>query len=104
MKLTNYRWRVVALLFCATTINYIDRQVLAQLKPFLTDDLGITESEYGFIVSAFQAAYAIGMLVAGRLIDGCRMLSASQYGRLQAVFMRLPQDFTLLPGLVSCLP
>lgn len=69
MKPTNYRWRVVALLFCATTINYIDRQVLAQLKPFLTDDLGISESEYGFIVSAFQAAYAIGMLVAGRFID-----------------------------------
>lgn len=66
---TNYRWRIVALLFCATTINYIDRQVLAQLKPYLTDDLGITESQYGFVVSAFQAAYAIGMLAAGRIID-----------------------------------
>lgn len=66
---TNYRWRIVALLFCATTINYIDRQVLAQLKPYLADDLGITELQYGYIVSAFQAAYAIGMLLAGRIID-----------------------------------
>lgn len=66
---TNYRWRIVALLFCATTINYIDRQVLAQLKPYLSDDLGISESQYGYIVSAFQAAYAIGMLIAGRVID-----------------------------------
>lgn len=66
---TNYRWRIVALLFCATTINYIDRQVLAQLKPYLADDLGITEAQYGYIVSAFQAAYAIGMLLAGRIID-----------------------------------
>lgn len=66
---TNYRWRIVALLFCATTINYIDRQVLAQLKPYLADDLGITEAQYGYIVSTFQAAYAIGMLVAGRVID-----------------------------------
>lgn len=66
---TNYRWRIVALLFCATTINYIDRQVLAQLKPYLSDDLGLTEAQYGYIVSAFQAAYAIGMLVAGRIID-----------------------------------
>ena len=66
---TNYRWRIIALLFCATTINYIDRQVLAQLKPYLSDDLGITESQYGYIVSAFQAAYAIGMLLSGRFID-----------------------------------
>ena len=66
---TNYRWRIIALLFCATTINYIDRQVLAQLKPFLSDDLGISESQYGYVVSAFQAAYAIGMLLSGKIID-----------------------------------
>ncbi len=69
MKISNYRWRVVALLFCATTINYIDRQVLALLKPYLSDDLGITEADYGMIVSSFQIAYAVCMLFAGKFID-----------------------------------
>lgn len=68
-KVGNYRWRVVALLFFATTINYIDRQVLGMLKPYIADDLGITEAGYGYIVSAFQAAYALGLLFVGRLID-----------------------------------
>lgn len=68
-KIGNYRWRVVALLFFATTINYIDRQVLGMLKPYIADDLGITEAGYGYIVSAFQAAYALGLLFVGRLID-----------------------------------
>ncbi len=65
----HYRWRVVALLFFATTINYIDRQVLGMLKPYIAGDIGITEAGYGYIVSAFQAAYAIGLLFVGRLID-----------------------------------
>lgn len=65
----HYRWRIVALLFFATTINYIDRQVLGLLKPVIADDIALSESEYGYIVSAFQAAYAIGMLLAGRFID-----------------------------------
>ena len=69
MTPTNYRWRVVALLFCATTINYIDRQVLALLKPYLSADLGITEADYGMIVSAFQVSYAVCMLLAGKFID-----------------------------------
>ena len=69
IKPGNYRWRVVALLFFATTINYIDRQVLGMLKPFIADDLMITEAGYGYIVSAFQAAYALGLLFVGRLID-----------------------------------
>lgn len=64
-----YRWRIVALLFFATTINYIDRQVLGLLKPIISDDISLSEVEYGYIVSAFQAAYAIGMLLAGRFID-----------------------------------
>ena len=64
-----YRWRIVALLFFATTINYIDRQVLGLLKPVISEDIALSESEYGYIVSAFQAAYAIGMLMAGRFID-----------------------------------
>lgn len=65
----NYRWRIVALLFFATTINYIDRQVLGLLKPVISNDISLSEAEYGYIVSAFQAAYAIGMFLAGRFID-----------------------------------
>ena len=64
-----YRWRIVALLFFATTINYIDRQVLGLLKPVISEDISLSEAEYGYIVSAFQAAYAVGMLLAGRFID-----------------------------------
>ena len=65
----NYRWRVVALLFFATTINYIDRQILGMLKPFIANDFDLNEASYGYIVSAFQAAYAIGLLASGGLID-----------------------------------
>lgn len=65
----NYRWRIVALLFFATTINYIDRQVIGILKPFIEKDLGWSEADYGYIVTAFQIAYAIGLLVSGRFLD-----------------------------------
>jgi ACS family hexuronate transporter-like MFS transporter len=65
----NYRWRIVALLFFATTINYIDRQVIGLLKPFIEKDMGWTEISYGQIVTAFQAAYAIGLLISGRFLD-----------------------------------
>lgn len=65
----NYRWRIVALLFFATTINYIDRQVLGILAPELQDKFGWSESDYGMIIAAFQAAYAIGLLTTGRLLD-----------------------------------
>ena len=68
-KIGNYRWTVVVLLFFATTINYIDRQVLGMLKPVIAGEIGLTESDYGYIVSAFQAAYAIGLLFIGRIID-----------------------------------
>jgi len=63
------RWTVCAMLFLATSINYIDRQVIAILKPTLEQSIGLTEVQYGYIVDAFQAAYAIGLLAAGRLID-----------------------------------
>jgi len=65
----NYRWRIVALLFFATTINYIDRQVIGILKPFIADDLGWGEADYGYIVTAFQIAYAIGLVSTGRFLD-----------------------------------
>lgn len=64
-----YRWRVCAMLLAATTINYIDRQVLGVLAPFLQQDIGWSEIQYGYIVTAFQAAYAIGLLCAGAIID-----------------------------------
>jgi MFS transporter, ACS family, hexuronate transporter len=69
MKPTNVRWTIVALLFFATTINYIDRQVIGLLKPFIQGDLHWDEADYGNIVAAFQFAYALGMLVSGRLLD-----------------------------------
>ncbi|SHM80345.1 MFS transporter [Mucilaginibacter sp. OK098] len=68
-KKTNYRWVVVILLFFATTINYLDRQVIGLLKPTLEKQFAWTESDYGDIVMAFSAAYAIGLLVFGNFID-----------------------------------
>ncbi len=65
----NLRWYICGLLFFATTVNYIDRQVLGLLKPVLEKDMGWTEASYGWIVFGFQLAYAMMMPVAGRLID-----------------------------------
>ena len=67
--LSNIRWTIVALLFFATTINYIDRQVIGLLKPFIQGDLHWDEADYGYIVTAFQMAYALGMIISGRLLD-----------------------------------
>lgn len=63
------RWVICALLFWATTLNYVDRQVLGVLAPTLSHTLGWTQVDYGYIVAAFQIAYAIGMVFAGALID-----------------------------------
>ena len=68
-KTSSYRWTVCALLFFATTINYIDRQVLGILAPQLQRIIGWSEIEYGYIVTAFQTAYALGLLLFGRFID-----------------------------------
>ena len=67
--MSRYRWTICALLFGATTINYMDRQVLGILAPTLQHDMGWTEAQYGAIVSWFSFAYALGFLVAGRIID-----------------------------------
>jgi ACS family hexuronate transporter-like MFS transporter len=77
-----YRWRICALLFFATTINYVDRQVLGVLAPELQRLIGWNEIQYANIVNAFQAAYAIGLLLAGRFIDraGTRIGYASAIG------------------------
>lgn len=64
-----YRWTIVALLFFATTINYLDRQVIGLLKPALEKDFSWTETDYSRIVMAFSASYALGLVVFGRIID-----------------------------------
>ncbi len=64
-----YRWTVCALIFFATTINYLDRQVIGILKPILESDLEIGEVAYSNIVTVFQLFYGFSMLLAGRLID-----------------------------------
>jgi ACS family hexuronate transporter-like MFS transporter len=68
-KVSNYRWTVCALIFFATTLNYLDRQVIGILKPMLETDLNIGEVDYGNIVTIFQLFYGVSMLLAGRLID-----------------------------------
>ena len=64
-----YRWLVCGLLFLATTINYIDRQILSLLKPILDDKLHWTNQQFGQVNSAFQAAYAVGLLLFGVFVD-----------------------------------
>jgi ACS family hexuronate transporter-like MFS transporter len=65
----NYRWIVVTLLFFATTINYIDRQVIGYLKNILEGEFNWNEKDYGYIVMAFQAMYAAGLLMFGWIVD-----------------------------------
>jgi MFS transporter, ACS family, hexuronate transporter len=65
----NYRWTICALLFFATTINYLDRQVLSLLKPTLEEEFGWSNTDYANIAAAFQFTYAIALLFAGRFID-----------------------------------
>jgi len=68
-KIGNYRWFIVVLLFFATSINYLDRQIIGLLKPILEKEFNWTETAFANIVVAFTAAYAIGLLLSGRLID-----------------------------------
>lgn len=64
-----YRWTICALLFFATTINYLDRQVLSLLQPTLEEKFGWTNSNYANIAAAFQFTYAVALLFAGKFID-----------------------------------
>jgi ACS family hexuronate transporter-like MFS transporter len=68
-KIGHYRWTICALLFFATTINYMDRQVLGILAPTLQKEIGWNETQYGAIVSWFTFAYALGYIGAGRIMD-----------------------------------
>ena len=65
----SYRWAICSLLFFATTINYIDRQILSLLKPILDQQLHWTNQQFGTVMGAFQFAYAIGLMGFGRIVD-----------------------------------
>lgn len=64
-----YRWTICALLFFATTVNYLDRQVLSLLQPYLAERFSWTNTDYANITAVFQFGYALSMLFAGRIID-----------------------------------
>ena len=66
---SSYRWKILSLLFFSTTINYLDRNVLSILAPTLQKEYGWSEIDYGFIVSAFQLAYGLGVVFVGKLLD-----------------------------------
>lgn len=68
-KVKNYRWLIVVLLLFATTINYLDRQIIGLLKPLLEKEFNWSETDFARIVMAFTAAYAIGLLISGGIID-----------------------------------
>jgi ACS family hexuronate transporter-like MFS transporter len=65
----NYRWIICALLFFAASINYVDRQIIGLLKQTLHDDIGWNEVDYSNVIFAFQLAYAVGLIFAGRVMD-----------------------------------
>ena len=68
-KVGKYRWTILSLVFFATTVNYLDRQVISLLKPFLETEFSWTETDYANIVFIFQLCYAVGMLGVGYFID-----------------------------------
>src|ERR1035437_4258358 len=63
------RWAIATLLFLATLLNYLDRQVLSLVSPVLRRDFGLTATGYSHIVTAFLLGYALTQLFAGRVID-----------------------------------
>lgn len=68
-RIGNYRWTICALVFFATTVNYLDRQVISLLKSVLSDDLHWDDGDYANVEIAFKLAYSFGMLIAGRVVD-----------------------------------
>ena len=69
IKIGSHRWTVCALMFFATTINYLDRNILGVLAPTLQKEIGWSSIEYGYITMFFQGAYALGMVFFGWFID-----------------------------------
>jgi ACS family hexuronate transporter-like MFS transporter len=76
-----FRWRIVALLFFLSVINYLDRQTLSVLKSTLQSHLAFSETQYSYIVTSFLAAYMLGYFFCGTVVD--------QYGVRIAVFIAL---------------
>src|SRR5687768_3774448 len=68
-KVGNYRWTICTLLFIATTINYVDRQILSLVKPILDIELGWSNEEFGIVNAVFQGAYGFGLLFFGWFVD-----------------------------------
>jgi MFS transporter, ACS family, hexuronate transporter len=68
-RINNYRWVICALLFFATTINYIDRQILSLIKEILDKEIGWTNEQFGWVNSAFQLSYGLGLLGFGWFVD-----------------------------------
>lgn len=108
-KVGRYRWTICALLFFATTINYLDRQVLSLLHPTLEGEFGWTNSDYAAITSAFQFMYAISMLFAGRFIDwlgtkwgyGIALIIWSLGAIVHAVAIPIGESVVALLGIVG---
>ena len=103
----NNRWVICALIFFATTINYLDRTVISLLKSTLTKDFKWDDGDYDNIEIAFKIAYSIGLLYAGRLIDrlGTKMGSffSTLLWCLSAIFHALVNSTTPpVKGLVYC--
>lgn len=69
VRMSTYRWRICALLFVATVIAYVDRGIIGYLERFLSKEIGWTNQQYSHITIAFQIAYAIGLVSAGRVTD-----------------------------------
>src|SRR5688572_2101829 len=97
---THFRWVILALVFFATTINYLDRMVMGILAPELQKLYAITDQQYGYIQSAFALSYAFGQLVCGRLLDvvGVKMgfalaLAAWSIASIVHAFARGPVGF-----------
>ncbi len=89
-KMTNFRWIICGLLFFATTVNYLDRQVLSLTwKDFIAPEFHWTDSNYGDITAIFSIVYAIANLFAGRFIDWMGTKKRLSLGYLRLVFRSL---------------
>ncbi|MCC8395532.1 MFS transporter [Paraburkholderia sp. MMS20-SJTR3] len=79
-----YRWTICAMIFAATTINYMDRQMLGLLAPLLQKDIGWTQVQYAQTVMVFTVAYAVGLAIFGRIAD--RVSTKLVYGSAMAMW------------------
>ena len=69
MKIKGLRWWIIGLIGLATVINYIDRSALAIMWPGISEDLGMTKTDYGIILNVFMVAYALGQSISGKMYD-----------------------------------